>query len=111
MKVKNKTKLEALTRYIHLISTIRNDTITPAECLTLATMILLPEKHKYNPLSTLSRRYLMKSLSVIKQNLNNRIYSLEKNKYLYRDEDNILQINPFFKKLKNSNLELNVSYT
>ncbi len=105
------TKLEALAKYIQTISFLRKDGITGLECLTLAMVILLPEKHKYNPLSTAARAQLQKLLKVSKASLHNRIYALLQNKYLYRDEDNIIQITPFFKRLKDSPLLLNVSYT
>jgi hypothetical protein len=111
MKVNYETKLEALTRYILAISTLRKDSITNADALTLSLIILSPSKHIHNPLSPLQRRKLENILKISAANLQNRIYSLHKNDYLYRDEDNLFQIKPFFRNLKEKPLTLNVSYT
>ncbi len=111
MKVNYETKLEALTRYILAISALRKDSITNADALTLSLIILSPTKHLYNPLSPTQRKKIQEILKISPQNLQNRLYSLQTNKYLYRDEDNLLQIMPYFKNLHNSPLTLNVSYT
>ena len=111
MIIKNKTKLESLARFIELISYIRKDGITPLECLTLATIILTPEKYKYNPLCKAGRKEISKVLKISDKLLNNHIYNLVKAKYLYRDTDDILRITPYFKNLPNQTFTLNVSFT
>jgi hypothetical protein len=111
MLVKFDTKLEALTKFLCLISISRNDTVSPIECLTLASIILLPPKYKYSPLSTRARQYLQSTLQMSPQLLNNHIYKLTKAKYLYRDEDSLLQITPYFRRLHSQPLTLNVTFT
>lgn len=99
MKARNiefNTKVEALTMYIRTVSLLRGDSITPTDAYYLSLFLTLPPKYAPNPFSTPARKHVRKILNVTEGALNNRIYALLDNNYLYRDEDKIIYINPYF---------------
>lgn len=98
MKARNiefNTKVEALTMYIRTVSLLRGDSITPTDAYYLSP---LPNPYLLsyapNPFSTPARKHVR--VNVTEGALNNRIYALLDNNYLYRDEDKIIYINPYF---------------
>ena len=96
MKKSFTTKVEALTTYIRIVSLIVGDNISPTDSYYLALFLCLPEKYRAFPFSTQARKYVRNYLQVTEGALNNRIYTLLDNRYLYRDSDNMIYLFSYF---------------
>lgn len=94
---------EFLRSFLRIISGLStpDNYLTPMEERVLIEFILLPTKYRYYRFSPPGKRQVLKSLNLPKFNaprLNAVIYILLKKKYLYRDEDNTLYLQPFLEK-------------
>lgn len=95
------TKEERIELVVKLLSIVRGDKLKSTDPAYLVKFLTLPEKYSYAPFSTAARRYLAAKDGVSVAAVNNHIYSLIDSGYIYRDTDNVLQINPSIKKLRN----------
>lgn len=98
---KNISRKQFLNRYFELLNTAQGNPekkLTPAEIEVLGLFIDLPDKFEHQRFSTAARDKVMKIIckteDCSRQSLNNKIYSLIRKGFIWRDEDGVLYILP-----------------
>lgn len=94
IKFNSLTSTEAFSLSIDLLSLLLKTTPSPLEKETLLYFLQLPPKYQFAPFTTLPKRKYRQHASISPHNLNNRIYSLQKKKFLIKDEDDLLTYHP-----------------
>lgn len=82
-----------LLRFISALQPLERQ-LSPVQLEVLKKTLLLPDKYRYRLFTYATKKYVASLFPMSVSNLNNRIYELIEKKYLYRDEDKVIYVNP-----------------